>query len=72
MTIPRLMPRPLAAVGGGRLVPRWGAGWILRNLAFADPSRVTERDVDEYWAPTQLPGFALAARASAEEFDWGH
>jgi pimeloyl-ACP methyl ester carboxylesterase len=26
--------------------------------------------VDEYWAPTQLPGFTLAARASAEEFDW--
>jgi pimeloyl-ACP methyl ester carboxylesterase len=69
-TIPRLMPRAVAARGGGHLVPRWGARWILRNLAFADSARVTQRDVDEYWAPTQLPGFALAARASAEEFDW--
>ena len=65
------MPRAVAARGGGHLVPRWGAKWILRNLAFADSARATERDVDEYWAPTQLPGFALAARASAEEFDWG-
>lgn len=70
LTIPRLMPRAVAARGGGLLVPRWGAKWILRNLAFADPARATERDVDEYWAPTQLPGFTLAARASAEEFDW--
>lgn len=69
-TIPRYVPRALAALGGGRLVPRWGVRWILRNLAFADSSCATERHVDEYWAPTQLPGFALAARASAEEFDW--
>jgi pimeloyl-ACP methyl ester carboxylesterase len=35
LTIPRLMPRAVAARGGGLLVPRWGAKWILRNLAFA-------------------------------------
>lgn len=70
LQIPRLMPRLIAAQGGGRLVPRWLAGWILRHLAYTDASRLDERDVDEYWAPTQLPGFALAARASAEEFDW--
>jgi pimeloyl-ACP methyl ester carboxylesterase len=70
VTIPRMMPRALAARGGRHLVPRWAARWILRTMAFADPSRATERDVDEYWAPTQLPRFALAARASAEEFDW--
>src|SRR5262249_3079368 len=68
--LPRLMPRALAAQGGGMLVPRPLVAWILRHLAYADPARVTRRDVDEYWAPTQLPGFALAARASAEEFDW--
>jgi len=68
--LPRLMPRTIASMADGRLAPRMLVGWILRHLAYSDPSRVTERDVDEYWAPTQLPGFALAARASAEEFDW--
>ena len=52
------------------MVPRPMARWILRHLAYGDASRVTDRDIDEYWAPTQLPGFSLAARASAEEFDW--
>ena len=70
LTLPKLMPRPFATFADRRLVPRRLAGWILRNLAYGDASRVTERDVDEYWAPTQLPGFSLAARASAEEFDW--
>ena len=70
LTLPKLMPRALASMAEGRLVPRWEARLILRHLAFGDASRVTERDIDEYWAPTQLPGFALAARASAEEFDW--
>ena len=31
---------------------------------------VTERDVDENWAPTQLPGFVHAVRAAIAEFDW--
>jgi pimeloyl-ACP methyl ester carboxylesterase len=68
--IPRLVPRALAARAGRHLVPRWAARWILRTVAFGDASRATEGDVDEYWAPTQLPRFELAARASAEEFDW--
>ena len=70
LQIPKLMPRAIAAQGGGKLVPRWMARWILRHLAYSDERRVSERDVDEYWAPTQQPGFSLAARASAEEFDW--
>ena len=70
VTLPRLLPRMLAERGGRYLVPRWMAKWILRNFAFADSSRATDRVVDEYWAPTQLPGFMLAAHASAEEFDW--
>jgi pimeloyl-ACP methyl ester carboxylesterase len=70
LTLPKLMPRALASMAEGLLIPRWEARWILRSLAYGDASRVTDRDIDEYWAPTQLPGFALAARASAEEFDW--
>jgi pimeloyl-ACP methyl ester carboxylesterase len=68
--LPPLMPRAIASVAEGRLVPRWMAGWILRHLAYGDASRVRRRDIDEYWSPTQLPGFVLAARMSAAEFDW--
>ena len=48
----------------------WMIRFILRRLAYADPTVVTERDIDEYWAPTQLPGFVRAARAALSEFDW--
>lgn len=70
LTLPRLMPRVLASAGEGRLVPRRMARWVLHHIAYGDPLRVTDRQIDEYWSPTQLPGFSLAARASAEEFDW--
>jgi len=40
------------------------------RAAFADSSRITERDIDEYWAPSQFPGFARAAHALLGEFDW--
>jgi pimeloyl-ACP methyl ester carboxylesterase len=63
-------PRALSQVLGARLVPRSLVGFILRRIAYADPSLVTERDVDEYWAPTQLPGFEYAAHAGLQEFDW--
>lgn len=55
---------------GPHLVRRWTISWILKRLAYGDPSLVTERDVDEYWAPTQLAGFVHAARAAVTEFDW--
>src|SRR5262249_24562302 len=47
--LPRIVPRAFAAAADGRLVPRALAGWILRHLAYSDASRVTERDIDEYW-----------------------
>jgi len=55
---------------GRALVPRWAIGWILRHLAYSQPSLVTEGDVDEYWAPTQLAGYVHASRAALSEFDW--
>jgi pimeloyl-ACP methyl ester carboxylesterase len=55
---------------GPRLVRRWAIEWILKRLAYGDASLVTERDIDEYWAPTQLAGFVHAARAAVTEFDW--
>ena len=64
------MPRFLGRVVHERVVPRSLVALILRHLAYGDASRVTERDIDEYWAPTQLPGYVHAAHAALREFDW--
>jgi pimeloyl-ACP methyl ester carboxylesterase len=64
------IPPPLLDAIGSSLVPRWAIGWILRHIAYTDASLVTERDIDEYWAPTQRPGYVHAARAALSEFDW--
>ncbi len=52
-----------------RLVPRWIVARAHR-LVYGDPSRITERDVDEYWAPSQFPGYARAMRRLLHEFEW--
>lgn len=52
-----------------RLVPRWVVGRAHR-LAYGDPSRISARDIDEYWAPSQFPGYARAMRRLLHEFDW--
>jgi pimeloyl-ACP methyl ester carboxylesterase len=66
----RHSPAAIVDALGARLAPRWMIRLILRRLAYADPTIVTDRDIDEYWAPTQLPGFVRAARAALSEFDW--
>jgi pimeloyl-ACP methyl ester carboxylesterase len=43
---------------------------ILRHIAYGNSSLVAERDIDEYWATTQVPGFVSAVRAMLTEFDW--
>jgi pimeloyl-ACP methyl ester carboxylesterase len=53
----------------GRLVPRWIVAGAHRR-AYADGSRVSPRDVDEYWAPSQFPGYARAMRLLLHEFTW--
>jgi len=70
LPVVRSMPRAVVAAVGRRLVPRWAVGFIMRRLAYADPKAVTERDIDEYWSPTQLPGYVLAARGALADFDW--
>jgi pimeloyl-ACP methyl ester carboxylesterase len=52
-----------------RLVPRWLIARTHR-MVYGDPSRVTRRDEDEYWAPSQFPGFARAMRQLVHEFTW--
>src|SRR6185503_10592350 len=66
----RIPPPALFRMFGGRLVPRSMVRLILERLVFAKPEHVREQDVDEYWSPSQLPGYAYAARASLGEFDW--
>lgn len=66
----RMLPRRMARIVGRRAVPRRLIAFILRYLAYGDASKVTEQDIDEYWAPTQIPGYVYAARAALSEFDW--
>ena len=66
----RLSPQSLFRVLDGRLTPRLLIRFILRNIAYGQPALVSDRVVDEYWAPTQLPGFGYAARAAVGEFQW--
>jgi 3-oxoadipate enol-lactonase len=70
MPLLRLLPRPVMVALGRRLVPRWVASFVLRYIAYGDPALASERDVDEYWAGTQVPGFAYSARTTLTEFDW--
>ena len=46
---------------------RWFTERILR-ATFADPARVTEADVDQYYAPVPQPGFGRALRGVLREF----
>jgi len=66
----RAAPRTIVAMLGRRLVPRWAIALILRHVAYSDASKVTEGDIDEYWAPSQLPGYVNAARSALSDFDW--
>jgi pimeloyl-ACP methyl ester carboxylesterase len=65
------LPRAVARLLGKLAVPRWVVRVVLRRLLYADPSLVSESAVDEYWAPTGLPGYARAAFLSLIEFPWG-
>ena len=46
---------------------RWPTGRILR-ASFADPSKVTETDLDQYYAPVPDPKFGRALRGVLREF----
>jgi pimeloyl-ACP methyl ester carboxylesterase len=52
-----------------RLVGRWVIGRAHR-LVYGDPGRLSKRDEDEYWAPSQFPGYARAMRRLVHEFSW--
>jgi 2-succinyl-6-hydroxy-2,4-cyclohexadiene-1-carboxylate synthase len=56
-----------------RLVPRVASRSLVRFLLWGVNGKlrsVTERDIDEYWAPTQFPEFTEAMRHLLHEFSW--
>ncbi len=52
------------------LVPRWSISLVL-HFAYGRLYRPTTRDIDEYWAPSQFPGFTRAMWELLHTFDWG-
>ena len=52
-----------------RLVRRRVVAAALRYV-YGDPSRITPRDVDEGWAPSQFPEYAWAMRRLVHSFRW--
>ncbi|MDP9179244.1 MAG: alpha/beta hydrolase [Gemmatimonadota bacterium] len=55
------------------LAPRIASRTLVRLLLRTLNGKlrhVTERDVDEYWAPTQFPEFTRAMRHLLHEFNW--
>jgi pimeloyl-ACP methyl ester carboxylesterase len=71
---PILLPVKLASPGFvNRIVPalltRRVVGLVVR-LAFGTRGRPTERDIDEYWAPTQFDELAWACRACIHRVTW--
>jgi pimeloyl-ACP methyl ester carboxylesterase len=46
---------------------RWITGRILRST-YADPRKVTDADVDQYYAPVPAPDFGRALRGVLREF----
>jgi pimeloyl-ACP methyl ester carboxylesterase len=62
---PRLIDRITPA-----LLTRMTISMVLR-MAFGTPGRPTDRDIDEYWAPTQFDELARACRACLHGVTWG-
>jgi pimeloyl-ACP methyl ester carboxylesterase len=57
----------------GRLMPYLltrGSVARAHRLVYGDPSRITERDIDQYWAPSQFPAYSRALWRLALEFEW--
>ena len=55
----------------GAVVTRFRARWITARIlrsTFADPTKVTEADVDQYYAPVPDPAYGRALRGVLREF----
>lgn len=69
LALARRVPRRLPARLLPRLVPRWLVSRSHR-LVLGDPGVMTERDVDEYWAPSQFPEYVRAMLTCTREFSF--
>jgi pimeloyl-ACP methyl ester carboxylesterase len=49
---------------------RRGLVRIMLGMVYAGMHPVTEKDVDEFWAPTQFPEFSLSLRLLLHSFSW--
>jgi pimeloyl-ACP methyl ester carboxylesterase len=65
----RMLSPPIVDLVLPRLVTR-GVVSRAHRLVYGDPSRISERDEDEYWAPSQFPAYARAMRRLLHEFRW--
>jgi pimeloyl-ACP methyl ester carboxylesterase len=54
---------------GPSSVPRWAVRRSLERT-WGPRSGFTDRDVDEYWAPSQFPEFVRASRHLIHHFEW--
>lgn len=68
-SIARLLTPLAVGEHASLLVARPLVRWFLR-LAYRDRSRVSPRDVDEYWSTARQPGAAAALVACLHEFSW--
>jgi pimeloyl-ACP methyl ester carboxylesterase len=69
VALAKLVSPPFVDTTVAHLVPRWIVARVHRRV-YAQPSRITPRDVDEYWAPSQLAGHARALWCFLHEFRW--
>jgi pimeloyl-ACP methyl ester carboxylesterase len=65
----KLVSPPIIDAFLPRLVRRWVVARAHR-VVYGDPTRLNEQDVDEYWAPSQFPGYARAMRRLLHSFRW--
>jgi pimeloyl-ACP methyl ester carboxylesterase len=57
----------------GRVMPYMvtrGSVKRAHRLVYGDPSRITPADIDQYWAPSQFPGYSRALWRLATTFEW--
>jgi pimeloyl-ACP methyl ester carboxylesterase len=52
-----------------RSMRRWMVARAHQRV-YGDPSRITEADVDQYWATSAVPGYVPAMRRLVHEFEW--
>ncbi len=43
---------------------------VMLSVVYGSARRASEQDADEFWAPTQFPGFTRALRHLLHEFTW--